>query len=310
LRVQPGVQDVALSTVAPLSGTTQGDGGSVEGHSEAIQLTLNAVSPHYFDLLDIPIVRGRGFRESDYSAHDKELIVSESTARRFWPNSDPLGKQIRAAGRKVDSNVIGVAKDIYATDLSQIDPIYIYLPVDPQTLELHVLTRGRDAASLARQIRTTANSLDQNVLVNINELKENLKKWQAPSRVLVVLSGALGLMALLLAATGIFGVVNYAASRRTHEIGTRMALGASARSILGLVVFQSMRPVVIGAILGLAGAAAVSKMLSAVLFGVSPLDPFTFAGMLLVLFAAAFLATYLPAYRASRIDPAVALRHE
>jgi putative ABC transport system permease protein len=117
-------------------------------------------------------------------------------------------------------------------------------------------------------------------------------------------------MALLLAATGIFGVVNYAASRRTHEIGTRMALGANARNILRLVVFQSMRPVAIGAVLGLAGAAAVSKMLSAVLFGVSPLDPFTFAGMLLVLLAAALLATYLPAYRASRIDPCEALRHE
>ena len=173
-----------------------------------------------------------------------------------------------------------------------------------------MLTRGRDATSLARQIRVTANNLDQNVLVNISELKDNLKMWQAPSRIMVVLSSALGLMALLLAATGIFGVVNYVASRRTHEMGTRMALGANAQNILGLVVFQSMRPVAIGAVLGLAGAAAVSKMLSAVLFGVSPLDPFTFAGMLLVLLAAALFATYLPAYRASRIDPSEALRHE
>jgi macrolide transport system ATP-binding/permease protein len=310
LRVQPGVQAVALSTVAPLSGSSWGNEGIVEGHSENIQLTLAAVSPHYFDLLDIPVVRGRGFRESDSSAHDKQLIVSESTARRFWPKSDPLGKRIRISGDKVYSEVIGVAKDIYATDLSQIDPIYIYLPLDPHTLDLRVLTRGRDAASLARQIRATANNLDQNVLVNISELKDNLKMWEAPSRVLVVLSSALGLMALLLAATGIFGVVNYVASRRTHEIGTRMALGANARNILGLVVFQSMRPVAIGAILGLTGAAAISKMLSSVLFGVSPLDPFTFAGMLLVLLAAALLATYLPAYRASRIDPSEALRHE
>lgn len=310
LRVQPGVQAVALSAIAPLSGSAWGNGGVLEGHSETTQLTLNAVSPHYFDLLDIPIVRGRGFRESENSARDKELIVSESTARRFWPKSDPVGKRIRIAGDKVYSEVIGVAKDIYATDLSQIDPIYIYVPADPHTLDLRVLTRGRDAASLARKIRATANGLDQNVLVNINELKDNLKMWLAPSRVLVVLSVALGLMALLLAATGIFGVVNYAAGRRTHEIGTRMALGANARNILGLVVFQSMRPVVIGSIFGIAGAAAVSKMLSSVLFGVSPLDPFTFSGMLLVLFAAALLATYLPAYRASRIDPSAALRHE
>lgn len=117
LRVQPGVQAVALSTVAPLSGSSWGNEGIVEGHGENMQLTLAAVSPHYFDLLDIPVVRGRGFRESDSSAHDKHLIVSESTARRFWPKSDPLGKRIRISGDKVHSEVIGVAKDIYATDL-------------------------------------------------------------------------------------------------------------------------------------------------------------------------------------------------
>ncbi|PYT30603.1 MAG: hypothetical protein DMG57_07730 [Acidobacteria bacterium] len=126
----------------------------------------------------------------------------------------------------------------------------------------------------------------------------------------LVLSSALAFIALLLAATGIFGVVNYSVSHRTHEIGTRMALGANAQSILRLLISQSLRPVFIGALLGLAGAAAVSTILSSLLFGVSPLDPLMFLTMLLIVFTAAALASYAPTVRATRIDPAAALRHE
>ena len=146
--------------------------------------------------------------------------------------------------------------------------------------------------------------------MDVNELKQNLKMWQAPSRISLVLSSALAFIALLLAATGIFGVVNYSVSHRTHEIGTRMALGANAQSILRLLISQSLRPVFIGALLGLAGAAAVSRILSSLLFGVSPLDPLTFVTMVLIVFAAAVLASYAPTARATRIDPAAALRHE
>lgn len=137
-----------------------------------------------------------------------------------------------------------------------------------------------------------------------------IKTWQLPSRILAVLSSALSLLALLLAATGIFGVVNYAVSQRTHEIGTRMALGATSRRILGLIISQSLRPVLVGALIGLAAAAAASRILSSLLFGISPLDPLTFVTMWLVLFAVAYIASYAPAGRAARIDPAAALRHQ
>jgi putative ABC transport system permease protein len=238
------------------------------------------------------------------------LIVSESTARRFWPGADPIGKRIRISSEKAYSEVIGVARDIHATNLSEIETTYIYRPLDPHSLQLAVLVRGSDLASSAKHLRAVVAALDPNVFVKIIALKDNLKTWQAPSRILVVLSGALSLLALVLAATGIFGVVNYAVSQRTHEIGTRMALGATPRSILRMVISQSLRPVIGGALLGLTGAAAVSRILSSLLFGISPLDPLTFVSMLLVFVAVACLASCAPAGRAARMDPAAALHHE
>jgi predicted permease len=310
LRTQPGVRAVALASVVPLGGSTRGTEGAVDGHDERVPLTLSLVSPEYFELLDIPIVRGRCFQQSENSSHAPVVIVSESTARRFWPGVDPLGKRMRFGDEKTYDEVIGVAKDVYTADLTEVVGIFVYRPVDTSEASLSILARGKDPASLARQLRATVEGLDRNVLVNVTEIKDNLKMWQAPSRILVVLSSALGLFALLLAATGIFGVVNYAVSQRTHEIGTRMALGASARNILRLVIAQSLRPVFVGALVGMAGAAATSRILTSVLFGVSPLDPLVFLGMLLLLCVVAGLASYLPAYRAARIDPSSALRHE
>jgi predicted permease len=308
LREQPSVKAIALASILPLSGGRMGDGGVVDGHE--IQLSYNAVSPEYFDVLDLPIVRGRGFLKSENTGREPVAIVSESTARRFWPGADPIGKHIGMAGQKVAREVVGVAKDVYATELSTIDGIYVYVPANPNGLGMHILARGHDAAALTRQMQQIAAGIDRNVFVQTMELQENLKRWQSPMRILMALSSALGLLALLLAATGIFGVVNYTVSQRAREIGTRMALGADARGILRLMIAQSLRPVFLGAALGLAVAAAVSRMLTSVLFGVSPLDPIAFLGMLLVLFVVACAASFLPAHRAARIDPAAALRHE
>ncbi len=308
LREQPGVKATALATVLPLSGGRMGDGGVVDGHE--FQLTFNTVSPEYFDVLNIPIVRGRGFLKSENTGREPVAIVSESTARRFWPGADPIGKQIRMGEPKVAHEVVGVAKDVYATELSKIDSIFVYVPAKLASLGLHVLARGPDAAALTRQMREIAAGIDRNVFVETIELQENVRRWQSPMRILVALSSVLGMLALLLAATGIFGVVNYTVSQRTHEIGTRMALGADASGILRMMIAQSLRPVFIGAALGLAVAAAVSRILNSVLFGVSPLDPAAFLGMLLLLIVVASAASFLPAQRAARTDPAAALRHE
>jgi putative ABC transport system permease protein len=285
-----------------------GNGGEVDGHE--FQITYNTVSPEFFDVLDLPIVRGRGFLKSENTGREPVAIVSESTARRFWPGADPIGKQIRMAGQKAAHEVVGVAKDVYATDLSTIDSIFVYLPANPTSLGMRVLARGHDASALARQIREIAAGIDRNVFVQTTGLQENVERLQSPMRILVALSSVLGLLALLLAATGIFGVVNYTVSQRTHEIGTRMALGADANVILRMMIAQSLRPVFLGAALGLAVAAAVSRVLNSVLFGISPLDPVAFLGMLLLLIVVACTASFLPAHRAACTDPAAALRHE
>jgi predicted permease len=308
LREQPGVKAIALASVLPLSGGRMGDGGVVDGHE--FQLTFNTVSPEFFDVLDMPIVSGRRFLKSENTGREPVAIVSESTARRFWPGADPIGKQIRMGEPKVAREVVGVAKDVYITDLSTIDGIFVYVPASPARLGMRILARGHDAVALTRQVQEIAAGIDRNVFVQTIELQENLKRWQSPMRILVALSSALGLLALLLAATGIFGVLNYAVSQRTHEIGTRMALGADANGILRMIIGQSLRPVFLGALLGLAVAAAVSRILTSVLFGVSPLDPIAFLGMLLLLFVVACTASFLPAHRAARTDPAAALRHE
>jgi predicted permease len=308
LRSQPGVRAVALAEVVPLSGSRHGNAGHLEGRDGWVQLIYNRVSPEYFDLLDIPIVRGRGFGPSETS-RDAVMIVSESTARRFWPGTDPIGKKIRFGEDKVYKEVIGIAKDVYATNLFEVDGVFVYMPVQPGGL-LSILVEAQDPAAVTRQIRAIAAVEDRNLLVNATPLKQRLRLWETPSRILTVLASSLGLFALLLAATGIFGVVNYGVSQRTHEIGTRMALGANGPDILRLVISQSLRPVLVGAVFGLAGAAAASRILSKLLFGISPLDPASFLGMSLVLIAVTCVASYGPAYRAVRIDPAAALRHE
>jgi len=308
LREQTGVKAIALASVLPLSGGRMGDGGVVDGHE--FQLTFNTVSPEFFDVLDMPIVRGRGFLKSENTGREPVAIVSESTARRFWPGADPIGKQIRMGEPKVAHEVVGVVKDVYITDLSTIDGIFVYVPANPASLGMRILARGHDAAALTRQVREISAGIDRNVFVETIELQENLKRWQSPIRILMALSSALGLLALLLAATGIFGVVNYTVSQRTHEIGTRMALGADAQGILRMMIAQSLRPVFLGAALGLAIAAAVSRVLNSVLFGVSQLDPLAFLGMLLLLVLVACTASFLPARRAAQTDPAAALRHE
>jgi ABC-type antimicrobial peptide transport system permease subunit len=165
-------------------------------------------------------------------------------------------------------------------------------------------------AAMAKAILSEAHALDPDILVRTGRLADNLDLWKLPTRVLSILATALGVAGLLLASLGIYGVMAYAVAQRTREIGIRMALGAQQPDVLWLVLRQSLRSVVIGLGLGLAGCAAVSKVLSSLLFGVSPLDPIVFGGVSLFLASVAVVASYLPAIRATRVDPLSALRHQ
>jgi ABC-type antimicrobial peptide transport system permease subunit len=208
--------------------------------------------------------------------------------------------------------VVGVARDAQVTAVGQAEPYYIYLPVSPrfaQVLRL-VVKESTDFASTAAAIRAAAARLDAGLVVQVSPLEANLEYWRRLSGILTGLGASLGLLALTLGAVGIYGVVAYFVGRRTREIAIRVALGARPANVLAMILRRTMRPVVVGAIVGLAGAIGVSRVLSSVLFGVSPFDPLGIGVAALFVLAIAFAAGFLPGRSATRQQPLAALHYE
>src|SRR5213080_1820519 len=306
----PGVIEVAQAECAPLSHDFSADAFTVPGRVEKIGMEYNHVSPEYFSVVGVPIVRGRGFLPGE--THDSPgVVVTESTARRLWPDEDALAKTLRES-RGREYSVIGVARDAQVAHLGDVRTTYLYFPAGPQdNLRVYVLVRyAGDFPATAKGIRNVVQSLDADLPVDVTKLEDYLEVWRQPSRIVAALSGALGALALLLASIGVYGVVSYSVSRRVHEIGVRMALGADGGEIMNLVLRQAMRPVLVGGLVGVAGCAAVSWVLSSMLFGLSAHDPMAFVIVPSLLLILALVASYLPARRATRVDPMVALRYE
>jgi ABC-type antimicrobial peptide transport system permease subunit len=209
-------------------------------------------------------------------------------------------------------SVIGVARDAQVAHLGDAHTTYLYFPAGkPDNLRAYVLVRyAGDFPATAKAIRDVVQSLDADTPADVTKLEDYLEVWRMPSRIVAALSGALGFLALLLASIGVYGVVSYSVSRRVHEIGVRMALGAEGSEIMNLVLRQAMRPVLVGGLVGVAGCAAVSQVLSGMLFGLSAHDPVAFISVPLFLLAVALIASYVPAQGALRVDPMVALRYE
>jgi len=306
----PGVIEVAQAECAPLSHDFSADEFTVPGRVEKIGIEYNHVSPEYFSAVGIPIVRGRGFLPGE--THDSPgVVATESTARRLWPDEDALAKTLReSSGREY--SVIGVARDAQVAHLGDVHTTYLYFPAGPQdNLRIYVLVRyAGDFPATAKGIRNVVQSLDADLPVDVTKLEDYLEVWRQPSRIVAALSGALGALALLLASIGVYGVVSYSVSRRVHEIGVRMALGADHTEVMKLVLEQAMRPVLIGGVAGVAACAAVSHVLSSMLFGLSAHDPIAFISVPLLLLIVAMVASYIPARRAMSVDPIVALRYE
>jgi predicted permease len=311
LSARAGIAGLAFVDSVPLSGSRRGTVVTLEGKEGSQQITDAEVSANYFQLLGIPIVRGRGFNPRESSSEQHVVIVSESTARKFWPGEDPVGKRVRVSDYPVYEEVVGVSKDIRATGLAAVDPVFVYFAAGPRThAGLSVLVRGEAGVpAIAKAIREEAQALDSNVLVHSGTLEENLALFQLPSRILSVLGFVLGLAGLLLASLGIYGVMAYSVTQRTKEIGIRMTLGAERRDVMRLILAQAMRPVAMGVALGLTASAGASRVLANLLYGVSPLDPVVFGGVALFLSVVALLAGFVPAQRAARVDPMMALRH-
>ncbi|HEY6392913.1 MAG TPA: ABC transporter permease, partial [Bryobacteraceae bacterium] len=307
----PGVDSVAKTGVTPLSDSHRGTVFTLLDGGGQRQVEINSVSPEYFSMLGIPIVRGRNFTDEETKTGAPVTIATESTARRFWPGQDPIGKSI-AGDDSIQFQVIGVARDTQVSHLARSNETYLYFPAGPkEQIRLHLLVHSSDGfASTAKGIQAAVRALDPDVVADVAKLEDNLEFWRTPPRIFAILAGSLGALGLLLASIGVYGVVSYSVSGRIREIGLRMTLGADAREVMKLILRQAMRPVLIGAVIGIGGCAAVSRILSSMLFGLSAHDPVSFILVPVFLLSIALAASYIPARRAMRVDPMVALRYE
>ena len=329
LSTVPGVISVTAAN-PPLGGGLRTTKVSIGGHGLAsgghpAEVYYKYVTPNYFQTLGIPIIRGRVFTRQEESAGTSVVVISQATAHKFWPGQDPIGKQLTLDAKgtfhhhgepfpnSLSCEVAGVAKDVRSVWLNEVDDSYIYLvaPLDRWSGPLLVRTQGNPQAlmgSLGSQIQ----KVDSNIMVGAESLEGLIT--QNPSfvfsRVGAILSTIIGLLGLLLVSVGIFGMVSYSVVQRVHEIGVRMALGAGKNDVLSLMAGDSMRPVAWGIGLGVAGALAASRILRSLLFGLSPFDPASYLAVSAFLFAVAALAAYIPALRATKVDPMVALRNE
>ena len=264
----------------------------------------------------IPLRRGRLLDEHDLDGKPVAVVISESLATRRFPGGDPIGKRVHVGSPDQPwYTVVGVVGDVKQTSLAASQPDAVYVTTDQwysasRALWLTVRSRG-DAAILIQDIKSAIWSIDKDQpIVRATTMEDLVAASAAERRFALVLFEAFGLAALILAATGIFGVLSGSVSERTREIGVRSALGASRGDIVGLVVGQGMVLTALGMALGLCGAAFASRALLTLLFGISPLDPTTYAGVVAALAGVSFIASAVPAWRAARVDPSITLRAE
>jgi macrolide transport system ATP-binding/permease protein len=315
----PGVDAVAQASAVPLDDNHSVTDFSISGREDHMLTEYNYVSTGFFPLLDIHIVRGRNFTAAENQTGTPVAILPESTARRLWPGQDSVGKTFVRGNTSYE--IVGVVKDAQVSFLGGSDEIYSYFPAGPkEQLGLRLLISGVGAnAPTAQTLAATVAALDPELAVDVVNLADNLKPWRTPGRIVSALSGVLSVLALVLSSIGVFGLVSYVVSRRVREIGIRMALGADKRDVMILVLRQALRPVATGAILGIACCGALAWIVSTALpknisgrflYGISPLDPVSFLLVPGFLLCVAILASYIPARRAMRVDPMVALRYE
>ena len=317
----PGVQTVAVSGSLPPNGMQYSDDFMVEGRPIAPGAPppvagMALVSHEYFSALGIPLRRGRYFTAADNRDAPGVMLINETLARQLFPNEDPLGKRINPAdvGNPVYSEIVGIVGDVKYKGLGAETQPTIYQPIlqnSSRGIYLIVKTRGAPPLTLAAAVRQEVTSLDSQLpITGISTLEERLYLSVAQPRFRTMLIALFAALALVLAGLGIYGVLSYAVAQRTHEIGIRLALGAQQRQVLRQVIGQGMKLVVIGAAIGLAAALTLTRLMQALLFEVTPTDPLTFAGVALLLTIVALAACWVPARRATKVDPLVALRHD
>jgi predicted permease len=274
---------------------------------------LNTVSPEFFETMRIPVIAGRGFTDFDREGSARVAVISQAMAKHFWPGQDAIGKRFRVTVQNGAWQVVGVCADSVTTTIGEQPQPIAFLPLGQNyqaALALDVRTAGNPAAVMPAVLKQVQ-SLNQNMaLTNPNTIQDLIAQGLWPPRTGAALFAIFGLLGMVLASVGIYGVMAYSVTQRTNEIGLRMALGARPWDVLRLVVGQGMRLTLTGVAVGILCALAVTRLLGNLLFGISTYDPFTFGTVSALVTAVALLAAWLPARRASRIDPVVALRQE
>jgi putative ABC transport system permease protein len=321
IQAQPGLQDAAVAVPRPIVDGQINLTFDIEGNpplSSGTSRTANyvAVSADYFHVMGIPLLSGRFFDRRDILSASRVTVISKTMAGLYFPNQDPLGKQLTFAfppDSGAPREVVGIVDDVRDVALGQNPGPMMYVPYAqaPFWGANLVVKSTLSASSVAAVIRQEVQKMDKDLPVtDVAKMPDIIDASVAQSRFRTFLLGLFAAIALALAATGIFGVISYSVSQRTREIGIRMALGAQRENVLNQVLQEGLRLAAIGLALGLAGSLAATRLIATLLFGVNPADPLTFAAVAAILASVTLAASYIPARRATRVDPIVALRYE
>ena len=315
LQTLPGVASVAAASTLPLSGESDWDtfliaDGASADWAKASAADWRGVSANFFETLHIPLLRGREFTPAD-EQNPNTIIINEAMARKFWPEADPIGKTLLTRDYRHPLEIIGIVGDVRGAGLKAQASPEMYTPLGGFWYAFLVLRINQEPSQMASAVRKEIAALDSGVpTYQVATMDQLLSASVAAQRFNLFLLVLFAALALGLAAVGIYGVLAFGVGRRTREIGIRLALGARPRDVLRLVVRQGMQPVIAGVLVGTAGALALTRLMASLLYSVSPTDPATFVAVPVLLTMVAWIACYVPARRAMRIDPTVALRVE
>jgi predicted permease len=310
-----------------------GDGGShqpvaIEGQpvvpmADQPEVDVRLISPGYFPTMRVPLLSGRDLTDDDVAGRNPSVIISESMARRYWPNENPLGKHLTLTFYPgVSREIVGVVGDVKLDSLDETRPVAtVYWPLNqifalpsetwrsfPMSLAVRT---GGDPMSIVTAVTSAVHQVDpETPVTNVVTMNELISNTLRPQRSNMFLLAAFATLALVLTAVGIYSVLSYAVRRRVREIGIRMALGASHSDVLKMIVTDGMKPILLGVTIGLAAALALGRVVSSLIYGVRATDPLTLATVTVLLVAVGVLATAIPAYRATRVEPIRTLRDE
>ena len=328
IRALPGVESAGVIDALPLTGGGSTQPIAIEGRpaqqmADQPEVAVRTISPGYTAALRIPLLRGRNFTDADTAGRPATILVSESMAKRFWLNEDPLGKHLTMTFfPDASREIVGIVGDVKDSGLEVVDPVAtLYMPLAQLSAPLQgawtsfpmslVVRTTSDPSSLTSAVTTAVHQVDSELpLLQILTMQDVIGASLSQQRFNMLLLAVFAGLALLLAAIGIYSVLSYSVKRRVREIGIRMALGAEVGDVLRLIVIEGMRPTLIGLAIGLAGALALGRVLANLIYGVKPTDPITFGAVSVLLAGVALFASIIPAYRATRVEPMKTLREE